>query len=70
MPYHLPREENADELAQLGADPDLRGRVAVDGLVINGRDPLAARRRMMRERQTGRPDPAPSIVENKKGPIS
>ena len=49
MPHLLHRDEDADELAQLGADPELRGKVGVDGLLINGQDALAERRRMMRE---------------------
>jgi RNA polymerase sigma-70 factor (ECF subfamily) len=51
---------NLDDLALLQGDPDLRPAAVCDGLLIDGRDPFAERRRMMRERHDGRPDPVAS----------
>lgn len=61
MPQGRPNSQEPalveDPLALAHGDPDLRRGLA-DGLIVNGVDPFAERRRMMRERQTGRPDPA------------
>jgi hypothetical protein len=65
MPRTVRTEQPADALAQLHADPDDRPGL-LDGLIVEGRDLFAARRRASRERISG-PDPRPS-AERSAGP--
>ena len=54
MPRLLRREEGPDDpLTAVHVDPDARG-AFVDGLVMDGRDPFAERRRISREMQAAR----------------
>jgi hypothetical protein len=57
MPRTVRIEQEADALARLASDPDDRPGL-LDGLIVEGRDLFADRRRTMRERISG-PDPLP-----------
>jgi hypothetical protein len=57
MPRTVRIEQPADALARLASDPDDRPGL-LDGLIVEGRDLFADRRRTMRERISG-PDPLP-----------
>lgn len=57
MPRTVRIEQEADALARLASDPDERPGL-LDGLLVEGTDLFAARRRASRERISG-PDPVP-----------
>jgi hypothetical protein len=63
MPRTVRIEQPADALAQLHADPDARPGL-LDGLLVEGADLFAARRRASRERISG-PDPGPPPAPRK-----
>jgi hypothetical protein len=63
MPRTVRIEQPADALAQLHADPTERPGL-LDGLIVEGRDLFADRRRTMRERISG-PDPVPPPARRK-----
>jgi hypothetical protein len=51
-----PQEAPDDAVIMRHVDPDQRSTIAVDGLVVGGRDEFAALRKQIRERNSG-PDP-------------